>query len=151
MNRKGATGYWLNFTGFVLIWLIILGGLVGAVLTFYGQDYAFKKVESVLLFDTVKVCFENNDFFDSNFKNNFFSKCGLNKNVLESEHLVFVKNLDSEEKEEFFVGVYDYQTQCELTDKKNNFAKCKKGIIVKNGERFELIVGSNQNSRGVVR
>ena len=150
MNRKGGAGDFVNFIGFFLIMIIIGGGIIGGYLVFFGQGYDFRQAEADTLFVVVRDCFLDypEDLFRDDFnKNDFLEHCRLNENVAE-DRLIYVREVKDGGRE-FFIGVYDYQTQCFLVDDRGAFAKCRKQEVLKNGDKFELIVGSDQQSRRV--
>ena len=147
MNRRGeVAGSTLLFLGmFFVIIVIIFGGIVLGMLAFFGKGYDFRGVEARDLIDDVRVCFFKEDFFDPSFE---ISKCRLNEEVLAENHLIYVKD---DKGKEFFVGVLDYKNQCFFEGAKanENFPKCEPETIIKDGREFELIVGTNQDSRRV--
>jgi hypothetical protein len=91
----------------------------------------------------IKSCLEKHDFFASDFS---ISQCGLNENVLQKEHLVYVKRADGKE---FFIGVINYKTECALSDKNPEYAHCVSFTLSKD-QTLEVIVGTNQHvERGI--
>ncbi|MDP4039378.1 MAG: hypothetical protein Q8P57_02255 [Candidatus Pacearchaeota archaeon] len=154
MNRKGgAPGKGILFFIFFFMGIMIAGGLVGGVSAFYGKGYDFRGVDAFNLYDVVSECFDKPDFFIEEFTENtekFYELCRLSKDVLEKGHLVYIKEvLKTNDGKEFFVGVYDFKTQCflEARGKNKNLPVCKSGVLNKDGREFEIIIGSNQNSR----
>jgi len=140
INKKG-TGYIILFFGFMFLMVIILTGITIGVGAFFNTNYDFRAAESEILFSYASDCL--NEFGETIFDDNFsISNCELNENVLNDSHLVLIRDLNSEK--EFFIGVYDYQTQCFLkgSKKNKNFPKC----IKKNVGDFEVIVGSGQKA-----
>ena len=95
----------------------------------------------------VKECLNENDFFVENF--DIYSDCGFNSN-LDKEHIVYVKRIS--DGETFLKGVGDYINQCEFAggSGNENFPKCIKRNVFVKGEEFEILVGSNQDSKRVL-
>jgi hypothetical protein len=147
MNKVGtAAGKGILWFVFFLMAMIISLGLVGGVFSFFGEGYDIRNDESEVLLEKVLECFDKNDFFDENYgEEEFYENCRMNKKVLSKEHVVFVS--DSEGKE-FFVGVYDFKNRCffGLEKKNKDLPRCFDRKIVKGGEEFYVLVGSNQNS-----
>lgn len=142
MNKKGEGGDWFALGGFLLILVVIAGGTAGAYISFFSNDFDYRPVEARMLFSEVNECFDRHGPFST--VEEIAEKCKMNSNVLESDHLVYFRNLES--GEEVFIGVRDFMTQCglgELTDEAPVCQRTEK-------EGYEIIVGSNQQGRMVV-
>lgn len=149
-ERKGTTGMGILFFVFVFIMIIIGGGIAGGMFAFFGKGYEFKRADASALFDKVRRCLEEgNDFFKSGFDELIFENCGLNENVFGDNYLIYIKDVGSGKK--FSVGRSSFLQECFFKDTGRNskFAKCVKGNVDFDGKIYELIVGSNQNSKGV--
>ncbi|MGV8142426.1 MAG: hypothetical protein ACP5NS_02205 [Candidatus Pacearchaeota archaeon] len=148
-SRRGAIGSGILFFVFFLMMAMIASGLAGGAYAFFGKGYDFREFESKPLFEEVKECFVDNNFFDKGFNENktaFFETCDLSRETLEDgKHLVYVKRVS--DNQEFFVGVYDYTLRCnfEARIKNRDLPLCKTETV---GD-YEIIVGSSQNSRRV--
>ncbi len=142
MNRRGAETA-IMFFAFMLILTMILGGIVLGVNSFYGKGYDMRQTEANLLADRVEKCFNENDFFMDGF--DIYQECNLNKNVIEENHLISVKDKDRM----LFWGVNDFVNQCyfEAAEGNNDFPKCSERVIEKNGKEFTILIGSSQDSR----
>ncbi|MCH7567874.1 MAG: hypothetical protein IIA87_00460 [Nanoarchaeota archaeon] len=149
MNRKGDAGDSLMFFAFFFLMIIIGGGISLGLYAFYGQGHDFRQAEADVLGKRVEDCFMKNDFFEAGFNETIYKKCGFNKGVIEKDHLIYVRN---QVGNEFFIGVLDYKNQCFFkgAEKNKNFPRCAKFTITKSGQEFEVIVGSNQNSRSII-
>ena len=152
MNKRGeGAGSGLLFFIFFIMMIMIGSGIVGGVLMFYGQGYDFRATDAAGLFDKTLDCFvdEKNDFFENEF--DIYETCNLNKKILSESHLILIKRLS--DNEEFFIGVRDYQVRCFLEARKENInlPLCKYSEVMKNGEKYKILVGSSQNSRRVVK
>ena len=138
------------FFVFVLIAGISFGGVIFGVLSFFGQGYEFREAEASQLAQLVKECFMKNDvdFFAEGFDISF--ECQLNKNVIESEHIIYIS--DKTSGREFVVGVGDYRNQCyfEGAQKNKNYPRCVSGIMTKDGFSYDYVVGSNQKGRKIL-
>ena len=64
--------------------------------------------------------------------------------------MILVKRIA--DKKIFFVGVKDFETQCFLEARFENkeLPICVSSISVKDGEEYEILVGSDQDSRKAV-
>jgi len=147
MNKRGGGEEIMFFAFFFIIGIIVLG-IVWGVSALNVRSYDYRLVEANLLAHHVFPCLEENDFFEEGFKEEFFETCKINENTF-TDHLVYVRNVNTEEV--FFVGVLDYVNQCQFkgADSNKNFPRCI-SIDTGNGQ-YELIVGANQRSkRGLV-
>ena len=150
MNRTGeVAGSGLLFFVFFLMMIVVGAGISGGVWMFYGQGYDFRETESSVLFERVGDCFveEKDNFFEDGF--DIYETCRLEKKVLSENHLVLVRRVS--DGNEYFIGVRDFETQCFLdASKKNmNLPLCVNSSIMKGGEIYDIVVGSNQDSRKV--
>ena len=150
MNRKGeVAGSGLLFFVFFLMMIVVGAGISGGVWMFYGQGYDFRETESIVLFEQVVDCFveEDYNFFEEGF--DIYETCRLEKMVLSENHLVLVRRVS--DGTEYFIGVRDFETQCFLDarEKNINLPLCVNSSIMNNGETYEIVVGSNQDSRKV--
>ena len=144
MRRKGAVaGSGILFFVFFFLMILIGGGIALGVYAFYGEDYDFRYAESELLLQEIMDCLENEKSIDEGF--DIIGKCGFNKNVLESEHLVLIKDKNGDEI--IFIGVRSYEEQCKLKGKQ--FPKCAKGSVIIGDKEYEILAGSNYNGRRV--
>lgn len=144
MNRLGS-GEGLMFFAFIFIMGILGAGIVWGVSSFFGSGYDGRNVEASTLLDSLKVCFQEHDFFSPGF--DVSKECGLNANVIDDgKHFIFVNGSKS-----FIYGVSDYINQCNFEGAKLNsgYPVCVNGTFVKDGARFDVVVGSNQRGRRV--
>lgn len=149
MNRRGFNaGDAANIWIFLLLVVVIAGGIVLGVLAFFDNGDDLRELEASVLMEKVSVCFDRDDFFAVDFQ---LERCGIDQGVIEDEHLVYVQNLES--GEEFYVGVLDFVNQCFFSgaEDNENFPRCEKREVVKGGESFSIIIGSNQKLRSVAR
>ena len=151
MNRRGeVAGSGLLFFVFFLMMIVVVAGMSGGVWMFYSQGYDFRETESSVLFERVGDCFveEKDNFFEDGF--DIYETCRLEKKVLSENHLVLVRRVS--DGNEYFIGVRDFETQCFLDARKKNMnlPLCVNSSIMKGGETYDIVVGSNQDSRKVV-
>ncbi len=152
INRKGeAAGAGVIYIIYLIMMVIILLGVAIGVYAYYGGEIDFRKQDSKILLKKTMTCFSENDFFKNEFTEKtliekqtiFFDKCKMSKKVLEGgDYLVYVTNLD---KEEFFVGIYDYKIRCGFDEGiiNKNLPKCSNDCM---GDVC-FLVASSQNSR----
>ena len=147
--RKGVIGEGGLYFVFLLMAIIILGGLYGGLNAYFGDGYDSRLDESNSLFNKVQECFIKEGFFDltSNTGNYlFFEKCGLSPKSLEDgEHMIYVKNKNGIE---FLIGVTDFKIRCFLDERYNdlNLPLCKP---YEDLEGNYIITGTSQNSKRV--
>ena len=137
-NKKGAdkilSVYWFA------ILVLVAGGIVAMVTTFYGYPYDVREVETNLLTDKVANCISsqgvlNSDLiserkFKEDFEENFLETCKINFDSENEEGQYFVEisfynltNLD-EPLFEFSEGNSNYKEDCEIEEVYERFAKC---------------------------
>ena len=149
-NRKGDVGDWTNFAGFFLILILITGGIVGSYFAFFSSEYEFKETEAELLLSRVAGCLSETGNYEiiRGDTSRIYEICDLRNNI-EKEHLIYIEDSVTQE-EVFFIGVYDYLTQCGLIDENDKFAKCaSSSLSLDGGETLRIVAGSNQNSRRI--
>ena len=141
INRRGM-GEIVMFFPFIFICLIIAAGIWIGVGAFYGGEYDFRQAEAELLASRVVECFKMGDF-------EIYRDCNLNREVIETEHLIFIKYNDEVIVN---VGVGDYLQQCffEGIKKNRNYPNCVSGTFTREGKEFYYVVGSNQRIRRVL-
>ena len=147
MNKKADSGDYAMFFVFAFLMFIIAGGIAMGVFAFFGGSYGFNYAESGVLFLKVKECLNENDFFVENF--DIYLDCGFNSNI-DERHIIYVKRIS--DGKIFLKGVEDYINQCELVGGigNENFPKCVNRNVFVKGEEFEILVGSNQDSKRVL-
>ena len=149
--RKGSTlGSGLLYFIYFLMMALILAGIYGGFIAYFGKGYDSRLGESKLLLKETRECFEREGFDLTKLdKEVFFDKCKFSSKILEDgEHFIYINNSAGKE---FSVGVADFKTRCGLNVRVKNkdFPLCSKhepesGV---NGNYF--LVGSSQNSRRV--
>lgn len=150
LSRKGALGGGILYFVFFLMIIIIAGGIFGGMISFFGEGYDYRKVETLYLSKQVKDCFTREGFFELKAeidKDAFFEKCKINSKVIEDgNHLVYVKNRNNVE---FFAGVSDYKNRCFLKfrNKNKDLPLCTE---YKTEQGDYVLVGSSQNSKRVL-
>ncbi len=152
-NKKGALGTQIFGIFESLLFMLIIGGWIafGSSL-FYGKGYDFREAEADLLSYKISNCIIENevsvDFFEK-----FFEKCGLEKQVVEKNNLIKIcKNstdcIGENRNEKILFQSGSNFVACGIAyKKKSNVPECVIDKFSKNGERFEIVVGSRQGSR----
>jgi hypothetical protein len=153
LNKKGETGNQLISLTYIFLMVIIAFGITAGISIFFGAEYQFKQVDSDSLYLKVVKCIREND--DTLF-NDFYSKCGINKDVVGNYSKIkicsgsenCVAEADSQ-KIKFIIGG-DFQS-CDFSGIKgnNNFARCTKGVVETNGNSYQIITGSRQVLRRI--
>jgi|SRR3989344_1497258 len=148
MNRKGVLGTGLLYFVYFLMMVLILGGIYGGLIAFFGKGYDARKSESQTMLDKTKECFADSGFFDLDTELNkeaFFDKCGFSSEVLEDgEHFIYVNNSKGKE---FFVGVTDFSVRCNLAGRQRNkeLPLCSE---FRRGNNY-ILAGSSQSARRI--
>ena len=138
MNKKGDLGdSTMSFAFFAIIFLVAAGISLGLFL-FFGEGYDSRSNTALSLLYLTEKCVREKEVFTQNF--DFFKECNINH--FQENNLIYIK---SGEKE-FSAGVNDFKTQCFLEGAKENryYPRCIVKNIESHGEKFEIIVGSNQ-------
>lgn len=142
MNRRGLEP--ISFFGFFLLLIILASGIIWGISVFYGKGYDYRSSEAQTLADLTVPCLYTIDFFAEGFS---LEQCGINVKVVSESHLVYVRRLS--DNKEFYAGVLDYKNQCFLNHKSVAYPRCVSSSVSARGERYEVIVGTNQRSRSV--
>jgi len=146
--RKGTLGSGLLYFVYFLMIALIVGGIYGGLIAYFGKGYDYREREANLLLQETKDCFADEGFFDLNTdlkEDLFFDKCGFNRNVLEDgNHMIYIKNKNNIE---FSVGVADFRVKCFLNARTKNrdYPICVPYELDGN----YILVGSSQNSKRV--
>lgn len=148
--RNGTLGSGLLYFIYFLMMALILAGIYGGLIAYFGSGYDSRIGESKLLLKETRECFDTEKFDLAKLnKEMFFDKCGFSSKVLEDgEHLVYIRDKNGKE---FSVGVTDYKNRCFLNARVKNkdFPLCAKHEPMKGTDGNYFLVGSSQNSRRV--
>ena len=144
MRNKKGVGEIVMFFPFAFLCFIIVAGIAIGVNAFYNSEYEFRVAESNALADKITGCFSDKVGFD------IYKECNLNKDVIENQHLIYIK--DSNGNVVINVGVSDYLQQCSFTGAigNANYPKCVNASFSYNGKPFYYVIGSNQRIKRVL-
>lgn len=146
MNKKAALGAQTMVFVFILIILLILGGLVLGISMFFGSEYDFREVDASLLNYRLQKCFAENEFNfalpEKEFEKEFYSSCQLDQNATTQNFFIYITYDD---KTIYETGPGDI-TQCALADKNPNYPKCVNSTLTKNQKTIFIQTGSNQKA-----
>ncbi len=152
-NRRGDLGD-ITMIFVYLFFIVIIGvGIFAGIYLFFIQGYEFREAESDVLNYKVSHCILDNNI-DSKFIGDFYNKCALEKGVVEKYNLIRVcKNSDDcvNERDEkaVLIGQGSKFQACRFEGGRKNdaFPRCVIKNFVKDGQSYEVITGSTQNSR----
>ncbi len=140
MNKRGEER--VLFFVFVLIVLVISGGITAGMYVFFNQNYDTREEFTGLLMSNVKECAFENDFFADNFS--IFEECGMNDNFIDEGYAIIVTNGERELK----WGIGDLKNRCGLNIKdKSQIPYCMNSTITRGEEMHEIFVGSIASPR----
>ena len=150
MYKKAALGSQTMIYLFIIIWLIIIGGIVWGLLSFFGSEYDFRQVDADILNYQIKKCLSEEDInLDINlktdlqaFEQELYTKCNLDENITKENFYIFI---DLSGEQTYIVGKGD-KTQCALSEKNENYPKCKNSTLIKDQKTIFIQTGSNQRS-----
>ncbi len=149
MNKKAQAGHMTMVVTF-MICLGILGTFISiSSQIYFGKEYDFRKVDSVILNYKIKECLQNNFDFSlekEEYETYIFEKCHLNKEIIEKYFVLGVYIDDS--------PIYQWKSEnnlCALSDKNPTYPKCiEKSFQINSNEitkNIRLLTGSNQHRR----
>ncbi len=145
-NKKAALGSQTMIFVFLLIVLLILGGLVTGVSMFFGKEYDFRGVDASILNYKIQKCLAENNFNfalpEKEFEQTFYSSCQLDQNITKQNFFVLIKY---DNKKIYEIGPGDI-TQCALADKNPNYPKCVNSTLTLNQKIIFIETGSNQKA-----
>jgi len=152
MDRKGALGWQIFGIFELLLFMIIVGGGIAfGTYLFYGKGYDFRNAEADLLNYKIRNCIMENENMD--FYNEFFERCGLDREIVNKTNIIKICSnsgdcIEERKNERILFQSGSNFVACELPYKKKSSAPgCVSKSFSKNGERFEVVVGSRQSSR----
>ncbi len=142
-NKKAQLGDMTMFLAFLTLLIIIGGGIAAGVYIFFGSGYDFRQVDADILNYKIRTCLINSELDETNFKEDLYQTCKLNKNITEE---VLVLRIKKETKT--LISLNNPQG-CLLEGAKENkaFPKCTESILTKNQITYTILTGSNQKSR----
>ncbi len=134
MNKKGAER--LFFLVFILVVLVLAGGIAGGMALFFNQDYNIREAQTNLLMGKVGECLKDNDFFAEGFE--LYSSCGLNRNFIDEGYGIVI----SEGGREIIFGTGDLRNRCGLKLVNDKSPFCLNEKITKSGKEYNVFIGS---------
>ncbi len=158
MNKKAALGSQIFLVVFILILIIIGGGIVLGTYLFIGDESDFRQVEAEMLNAKIRECISGADFGSLNNLNSgidyLYQKCGLNKEVIEQNNLIRIcnrfgndmSNCISDSRLIRASSGGDF-TVCGLKAANKKFPKCVTKELFSNGESLVVVTVSNQHLR----
>lgn len=145
-RRAEATGSGIMYFVFFLMVAVIVGGIYGGLIAFFGDGYNYRESEAFSLSEKVRYCVEKEALdLNSLTKEDFADKCKISLEVIEDgDHLIYLKKGERE----FFVGTLDFKVRCGLNSRfeNSNFPLCNEINV----SDTYVLTGSSQNSRRVV-
>jgi hypothetical protein len=137
MNKKAIGGNKIMIFPFLLVLIIILGGLVLGVWLFFGSEIDFRQIDTDLLNNKIQSCLSKNTI-DWQKQNDFYEKCKINQESLQQNLLILITQSD---KTLLTTGKID-PTQCFLGEKNKNYPVCTKSSF----NDLIILTGSNQKA-----
>jgi hypothetical protein len=127
-KNKSGDGDKIFSIWWVVMFVIVLGGLVIGVFIFYSSQLDTRGVEAEILYTKIMECVSEGGYvqdfvFEEDFEKNFFKKCNLDKEVIieKDEFYLKVNFLDVNKRrmgEEISFGDETFKTLCNLEEKK---------------------------------
>jgi hypothetical protein len=138
MKRRGSGEALMFFTFFVIITLIG-AGVFWNVLAFYGRSYDFRSVHAELLAEKVDGCLEKMDPFASDFN---LGACSIYVPAdADADYMIYINASDGREA---VFGVRAYMMQCELAESNPEYARCVRGVVIREGMPVSYTIGLNR-------
>lgn len=149
ISSKGeAAGSGIMYFVFFVMAAIIIAGIFGGLVAFFGKGYDYRESEARALLKDVRECFDREGFDLTKLdKVVFFDKCKISSKVIEDgNHFVYVKDKVGKE---FSVGVTDFSVRCGLNARFKNKGMPLCARYGSNADKYEFLIGSSQNSKRV--
>lgn len=148
MNKKAALGAQMMVFLYLLIIILIAGGITRGIAMFFGEEYDFRETDASLLNQKIYNCLsEKNINLNINltekekFEQEFYSTCQIDKNVIESTFFLSL----TFNSQDYKIGSGD-ATQCALAYENPNYPKCITSTLTKDNTIITIQTGSNQKS-----
>lgn len=146
-RRGEATGSGVMYLFvFFLMIILIITGIYGSLIAFFGKGYDYRKTEAQSLLSEVRNCMDKKKLDAASLTEEiFFDSCPISANVIkDGNHLIYIK---SKSGKEFAVGVADFKIRCGLVSRYKNkdYPLCASH----NNANYEVLVGSSQNARRI--
>ena len=128
----------------ILIMLVVGGGIVMITMSFYSAYSDINPIESEIMAQRVGICISNgvDGFFEK--ENSLLDSCGLAVNSFENGDLMLKVYID--DVESYAYGNLDFEIQCELRKglrSAKNFAECSEAVFEYEGREIKIVAGSN--------
>ncbi len=145
-NKKGKLGDQVTISIYLFLMFVIAGGIAIGAYIFYGDEYDFRPIEAEILNYNIRQCIFSNEI-DWNKGEEFFSRCGLDKETIEGSNIIQI-NIDNKEVHASNKGKVE---ECRFTGaKKNiNYPKCAIKEFEFEGKKYEVVTGSFQTARRI--
>ena len=146
MISQRGSGDVLLYLVFAAVMAVTTIGLGLGLAALFGEGYDFRTSESELLAYRVQECVQKSDMFAEGF---ILSACGLDANVLGTEHMI---HLEREDGKVFDYGVTSYRESCFFKGAEGKFTypQCTQfTFVTRDNKTVRGIVGSAQVARVV--
>lgn len=135
---------------FILMLTIIFTGIWMGTSMFFGSEYDARQIDADILHSKIRTCLQENKFDwtinETDLEKQFYETCDVNENVIKS-HLGLEISVNNEIKIKWNGDL----TQCQLSDKNDNFPICKNSTLTQNSNTIQIIAGSSQKGRVKVK
>lgn len=154
MNKLGQLGETMLLPAVLFVMVIIAVGMVVGVSLVLGSDYEFRKVDSKILNYQLKECII--DSSSGNIRENVFSNCNINKNVIENNKMFFkiCEGINAQEcsssSNSLVMSGSNFESCFFIAAKENyEYPKCTISEFSLDGKHYSIISGSNQEMRRI--
>jgi len=145
-RRASTTGEQVMGIWFILLLVLIAGGLSVGILIYFGGDYDFRQAEAGILNYKIRQCLFYNSIDFSNEKG-FYSSCGLSEKVLvgdfNSTKIAIKICKDNCDNGEVLYQLGSDFESCDFAGKGSSYMKCEHKKVTTSEGVFDVIVGSN--------
>lgn len=148
LNKKADIGDQAMFVWFLFMMIVVGLSVVAGVFIFFGSGYEYRDIDAGLLNSKIQDCIFNEGLFNDIEKigEDFYKKCGFDKNSINENFIVLIKNADTEN---VLLQIGSNFESCFFEKKSESFVRCSKENIYFNNKKFEIVTGSNQKSRRI--
>lgn len=145
-RKRGELGSQMMIFTFLFLLIIIGGAIVAGNYIFFGQRYDGRQAEADELNYKISECLQGN-MVDLSNVGEFYSKCGLNRNVLD-ERIYMIRIGECKDRgcgnlNVLFTLGSNFEA-CFFTGKSEDYPKCSVTKIVKEGKEIQILTASKQ-------
>lgn len=144
--KRGRVGNQLSLFSFLLLLLIVGGGIVGGIALYYGAGTDYRSQESAFIASLIERCFLRGVF------NETLASCGLDTRLSQQNRyqIAVCEGVCFIASPQYVLYHGDSPETCRLITKDSaTYPKCVERAFTFQGKAYQIVVGTNYRGRTV--